>query len=83
MYVFIFQNLLYISKNILGMYVIGFFLVNDMQSPPPAPPKSGGIGVLVQKDAQCSKTYEKTIFRSLVSEIWSILYLKYLENLPK
>ena len=29
-------------------------------------PKSGQIGFLFQKDAQCSETYEKTIFRLFI-----------------
>ena len=33
--------------------------------------KSDQIGFSVQKDAQCSETYEKTIF---IFEIWLILY---------
>ena len=63
----------------------GFFLVNDM----PIPRLhfiSGQIGFLVQKDAQCSETYEKTIFLFcpfLFCEKWSILYPKFLENKRK
>ena len=38
---------------------MGFFLVNDMQSPPP-PPRKEPI-FFVQKVAQCSKTNEKSI----------------------
>ena len=43
------------------------FLVNDMQSPP-HPLKMDQIVFLVQKYAQCSETYEKTIFLFFVWE---------------
>ena len=44
---------------------MGLVPINDMQIPlqPPPPLKSGQIGFLVQKDAQCSEIYEKTVFR--------------------
>ena len=48
-----------------------FFLVNDIQNPSTPllffPPryKSGQIGFLVNKDAQCSETDEKIIIRYL------------------
>ena len=48
--------------------------------------KSGQIGFLVQKDAQCSQTYKKTIFQFLhflFFDKWLIRYSKLLENLPK
>ena len=53
----------FIKKKIMHEYsllkLMGLFLVNDMQtSPPPLPVK---LGFMVQKVAQCSKTYEKTI----------------------
>ena len=62
------------------------FLINDMytlSAPPPLLLKSGQIGFLVQKNAQCSETNEKTILRFSVYEIWLILYSKFLENWPK
>ena len=57
-----------------------------MQTATPLPLKSIQIGFSVQKHAQCSETYENTIFRFLrflVYEIWLILYSKYLENVTK
>ena len=51
----------------------GPVLVKNMQIPPSF--RSGHIGVLVQKNAQCSETNEKSIFRFLrylVFEIWSL-----------
>ena len=42
---------------------------------------------MVWKDAQCKnnwkKTYEKTIFWFLVSEMWSIFYPNFLEKWPQ
>ena len=52
----------YSDKN--SEFWAGLFLVNDMQTSPP-PLKSGQIVFLVQKDALCSETYEKTFFRLL------------------
>jgi len=43
---------------------------------PPPPLKSGKIGFLVQKVAQCSETDEKSIFRFLVFEIRSFKILR-------
>ena len=63
-------------QNHLRNMKIGCVPINDMQTPAP-PLKSGQIGILVQVLAQCSETYEKTIFRFsrfLVSEMWSILW---------
>ena len=45
---------------------IGYFINNDMQIPPRIPPspfKSFHIEFLAPKDAQCSETYAKAIFR--------------------
>ena len=47
---------------------IGLFLVNDMQTPPLR------NGYIYMKDAQCTETNEKSIFRFLFFELWSILY---------
>ena len=44
-----------------------------MQTPPPK--KKSRLFFLVQKVAQCSVTNEESIYRFLVFEIWSILYL--------
>ena len=52
------------------------------ESFPPLPLKSSQIGFLVQKDAQCSETYGKSILRFLFVEKFPILYSKHLENLP-
>ena len=38
------------------------FLFNDMQTPPSFPPKSGLIGILVQKVTQCSEANGKSAF---------------------
>ena len=38
---------------------------------------SGQIRFLVQKDAQCSETYEKTIFLIIFLRKWLILYTNY------
>ena len=45
--------------------------------------KSGQIVFLVQKDAQCTETCEKTVFWFLFFEKLLIFYSKYLENLRK
>ena len=47
------------------------------------PSKVTELGFLVLKVAQCCETYEKTIFRFSVFEIWVILYSKYLEKWEK
>ena len=39
---------------------IELFLVNDIQT---HPPQKNQIRFLIQNDAQCSQSYEKTIFR--------------------
>ena len=51
-----------------------------MQTPPPL--KSGQILI---EDAQAAETKEKSNFRLLLSllfELWSILYSKFIENGP-
>ena len=55
----------------------GPVLVKNMQIPPSF--RSGHIGVLVQKNAQCSETNEKLLMqflRYLVFEIWSFKILR-------
>jgi len=62
---------------------LGSVLINDMQTTPHPLLKTGQIGFLFQKVAQCSETYEEIIFRFLVFQIWSILYSKFLESWQK
>ena len=55
-------------------------------SPFPLPFEIGQIGFLVQKDAQYSETYKKTILGFLpflFFGMWLILCSKFLENLPQ
>ena len=48
-----------------GNYPVGgvFPIENDMQNVPPPSNSDQFSWFLVQKDAQCSETYEKAIFR--------------------
>ena len=45
--------------------------------------KSGQTGFSVQRDGQCSETYEETIFRFLSFEKWFIFLLNILRKLTK
>ena len=71
------KNTFWLKTN--GIPVGGPVPINDMEW---TSLNSDQIGVLFQKVAQCSETYEKTIFwflRFLVFETWSMLYSNFLE----
>ena len=51
--------------------ILGLFLVNDIQTPPPSPSLRNGH--ICMKDAEINK---KLIFRFLVSEIWTFKILE-------
>ena len=48
-----------ISDNIKWKLKIGFFLENNIQTPPPSPTINSGQIFFVPKDAQCSETRAK------------------------
>ena len=51
-----------------------YFLVNDMQPPPPPLSNTAFFNFLVQNDTQCSGTNLKLILRFLVFELFLILF---------
>ena len=84
-YIFIVTYYVFVYKKRFSyVFFISFFgnivRFSQLTTCRPHPLKSVQIGFLIKKVSQCSKTKDKTIFRFLAFEIWSILYSKFLES---